>query len=64
MHNAYLKLSSNPAEILRFLPRMATQEGLDPWEPSLPHKQSGFPKGFEGTEVSCSLSSCAAGTIT
>lgn len=35
MHNAYLKLSPNPAEILRFLPQMATQEGLDPWEPSL-----------------------------
>lgn len=35
MHNAYLKLSPNPAEILRFLPQMATQEGLDPWEPFL-----------------------------
>lgn len=68
--NAYLNWAPKPSwDFSPFLPRMATQKGWlkhsDAWETSLslPHKQSGFPEGFEDAEGSCSLSSCATGKV-
>lgn len=68
MYNAYLSWDPNPAETScgsntdGYSERLT--QALGPLGAlSLPHQQSGCPERFVDTEGSCSLSSCATGSL-